>query len=61
MYIDFRRTYHLLCLCLHFPQIWTDPRLIWKPAEYGGLKTVRFPNNIIWKPDVILLNAYVFS
>ncbi|CAF0949562.1 unnamed protein product [Adineta steineri] len=35
---------------------WQDMNLIWKPEEYGGLKTVCLPAEQIWTPDVVLDN-----
>jgi hypothetical protein len=31
---------------------WMDWRLVWDPADYGGLKSVRFPAANVWMPDL---------
>ncbi|CAJ0583372.1 unnamed protein product, partial [Mesorhabditis spiculigera] len=38
---------------------WTDYKLKWDPAEYGGIKDIRIPGtaNAIWKHDVLLFNS----
>ena len=37
-------------------QEWTDEKLVWDPAEYGGLKMLRLPCDLIWLPDIVLYN-----
>ena len=37
-------------------QAWTDNKLKWDPAKYGGIKVVRLPWDSIWKPDILLYN-----
>ncbi|XP_004405542.1 PREDICTED: neuronal acetylcholine receptor subunit alpha-7 [Odobenus rosmarus divergens] len=36
---------------------WTDHYLQWNVSEYPGVKTVRFPDGLIWKPDILLYNS----
>ncbi|XP_072593143.1 neuronal acetylcholine receptor subunit alpha-7 isoform X4 [Vulpes vulpes] len=36
---------------------WTDHYLQWNMSEYPGVKTVRFPDGLIWKPDILLYNS----
>uniref|UniRef100_A0A2K6TAE3 Cholinergic receptor nicotinic alpha 7 subunit n=1 Tax=Saimiri boliviensis boliviensis TaxID=39432 RepID=A0A2K6TAE3_SAIBB len=36
---------------------WTDHYLQWNVSEYPGVKTVRFPDGQIWKPDILLYNS----
>ncbi|XP_043290471.1 neuronal acetylcholine receptor subunit alpha-7 isoform X2 [Cervus elaphus] len=36
---------------------WTDHYLQWNASEYPGVKTVRFPDGQIWKPDILLYNS----
>uniref|UniRef100_A0A8D1M438 Cholinergic receptor nicotinic alpha 7 subunit n=1 Tax=Sus scrofa TaxID=9823 RepID=A0A8D1M438_PIG len=36
---------------------WTDHYLQWNMSEYPGVKTVRFPDGQIWKPDILLYNS----
>ncbi|XP_044788718.1 neuronal acetylcholine receptor subunit alpha-7 isoform X1 [Bubalus bubalis] len=42
-----------VCVC----QTWTDHYLQWNASEYPGVKTVRFPDGQIWKPDILLYNS----
>ena len=35
---------------------WTDYRLAWDPAEFGGLTESRIPSQKIWRPDIVLYN-----
>ncbi|XP_017592322.1 PREDICTED: neuronal acetylcholine receptor subunit alpha-7-like [Corvus brachyrhynchos] len=35
---------------------WTDHYLQWNVSEYPGVKNVRFPDGLIWKPDILLYN-----
>uniref|UniRef100_A0A452S1F5 Cholinergic receptor nicotinic alpha 7 subunit n=1 Tax=Ursus americanus TaxID=9643 RepID=A0A452S1F5_URSAM len=43
----------IVCVC----QSWTDHYLQWNMSEYPGVKTVRFPDGLIWKPDILLYNS----
>uniref|UniRef100_A0A8D3CKD4 Neuronal acetylcholine receptor subunit alpha-7 n=1 Tax=Scophthalmus maximus TaxID=52904 RepID=A0A8D3CKD4_SCOMX len=36
---------------------WTDFYLQWNTSEYPGVTNVRFPDNQIWRPDVLLYNS----
>lgn len=36
---------------------WNDHYLQWDPLEYPGVANVRFPDNLIWKPDILLYNS----
>nr|XP_047916274.1 CHRNA7-FAM7A fusion protein isoform X3 [Anser cygnoides] len=36
---------------------WTDHYLQWNVSEYPGVKNVRFPDGLIWKPDILLYNS----
>ncbi|GAB6019005.1 hypothetical protein CHUAL_000638 [Chamberlinius hualienensis] len=37
--------------------VWNDSRLTWTSSDYGGIKTVQFPENQIWQPDIKLFNS----
>ncbi|XP_053381226.1 neuronal acetylcholine receptor subunit alpha-6-like [Mercenaria mercenaria] len=37
---------------------WKDSRLAWNSSDYGGLTSIMFPPDKIWKPQVYILNAY---
>lgn len=39
-----------------FLQFWTDNYLKWNVSEYPGVNSMRFPSNLIWKPDILLYN-----
>ncbi|XP_038606144.1 neuronal acetylcholine receptor subunit alpha-7 isoform X2 [Tachyglossus aculeatus] len=36
---------------------WTDYYLQWNVSEYPGVRSVRFPDGQIWKPDILLYNS----
>ena len=38
-------------------QHWFDHRLIWNPAEYGGVAKLYLPSTVIWLPDIVLYNS----
>ena len=42
--------------CLILVKVWTDYNLSWNESEYGGLKSIRLPPNMIWKPDILMYN-----
>ncbi|XP_060074452.1 acetylcholine receptor subunit beta-like [Ylistrum balloti] len=37
---------------------WNDFQLAWDPDDYGGIVSTVFPQNTLWKPDLILMNPY---
>ncbi|XP_075934825.1 neuronal acetylcholine receptor subunit alpha-7a [Anarhichas minor] len=36
---------------------WDDSYLRWDPSAYPGVGNVRFPDHLIWKPDILLYNS----
>ncbi|XP_055343686.1 uncharacterized protein LOC129591864 [Paramacrobiotus metropolitanus] len=36
---------------------WSDKRLIWNPAEHGGIQVLRLPVEKVWQPDIALTNT----
>ncbi|XP_070825161.1 neuronal acetylcholine receptor subunit alpha-7a [Chaetodon trifascialis] len=36
---------------------WNDCYLQWNTSEYPGVSNVRFPDHLIWKPDILLYNS----
>ncbi len=42
-----------------FIQHWTDQFLRWDPSQFGGIKVMNVPAEIIWKPDILVYNKYV--
>ncbi|XP_054160123.1 acetylcholine receptor subunit alpha-like isoform X1 [Oppia nitens] len=37
-------------------QNWYDYKLVWKPADYGGVDMLHVPAEDIWLPDIVLFN-----
>lgn len=37
-------------------QDWNNPFMTWKPTDYGGVKEINIPPDMIWVPDIILHN-----
>ncbi|CAH1796650.1 unnamed protein product [Owenia fusiformis] len=37
--------------------MWPDERLVWDPSDYGGVDHVLVPNEMVWKPDMIMRNS----
>ena len=35
---------------------WTDYRLTWDPEQYRGIKQIRVPASMVWRPDIIIYN-----
>ncbi|KIH51811.1 hypothetical protein ANCDUO_18096 [Ancylostoma duodenale] len=35
---------------------WCDRKLVWNPAEWGGVERVHIPSDQIWIPDILLYN-----
>ncbi|XP_077992211.1 neuronal acetylcholine receptor subunit beta-4-like [Glandiceps talaboti] len=46
-----------MCLSAWTYQEWTDPRLIWNPANYTGLSNLVVPGDWIWQPTILLSNS----
>ncbi len=38
-------------------QRWKDDYLRWSPADWGGIRSVKFSPWQIWKPDIMLYNT----
>lgn len=36
---------------------WNDFRLSWNPKDYDGIKKMRVPASLVWKPDIDCYNA----
>ncbi|XP_057186278.1 neuronal acetylcholine receptor subunit alpha-7 [Triplophysa rosa] len=36
---------------------WKDYYLQWNTSDYPGVTTVRFPDSLIWRPDILLYNS----
>ncbi|KAM7405832.1 hypothetical protein PAMP_000252 [Pampus punctatissimus] len=37
--------------------LWDDHYLQWNTSEYPGVTDMRFPDNLIWRPDILLYNS----
>merc|ERR1711868_196311 len=40
---------------------WTDYRLTWDPEQYRGVKTLRVPASMLWRPDIITFNQKKYN
>lgn len=38
------------------PQDWWNPFMKWNPSEFGGVKEINIPPDMLWVPDIILYN-----
>lgn len=47
---------HLFTIGPFISQYWQDYYLQWNASEYPGVSSVRFPDSLIWKPDILLYN-----
>ena len=36
---------------------WSDPRLVWDPEMYGGVRMLKIANTQVWVPDLTLYNS----
>ena len=41
-------------------QKWTDYKLSWDPLKYNNITEIRLPQKILWKPDILMYNRYVY-
>lgn len=39
---------------------WNDCQFSWNPGDYGGLESLRIPQDRVWVPDIVLFNKFVF-
>ncbi|CAF4478627.1 unnamed protein product [Rotaria socialis] len=35
---------------------WHDHSFVWSPEDFGGVEYIYMPNDLIWKPDLVLYN-----
>jgi len=52
---------HVLTTRVHERYSWTDARITWKPAEYGGIQKTSSPASLVWHPDIRLFNSFANS
>ncbi|XP_026464536.1 acetylcholine receptor subunit alpha-type acr-16-like [Ctenocephalides felis] len=36
---------------------WKDPKLVWDPEQFNGVKTIHLADHEIWQPDILLYNS----
>ncbi|CAJ0594473.1 unnamed protein product [Cylicocyclus nassatus] len=46
----------VLTINVWLDQEWNDELLRWNPADFGGIKMIRIPCDLIWLPDIVLYN-----
>ncbi|KAJ1519347.1 hypothetical protein ONE63_004644 [Megalurothrips usitatus] len=47
----------VMSLDVWLKMFWTDPKLKWKPSQYGNLTTLFVADHEIWQPDLMLYNS----
>ncbi|KHJ95676.1 Neurotransmitter-gated ion-channel ligand binding domain protein [Oesophagostomum dentatum] len=46
----------VLTINVWLDQEWNDELLRWNPDDFGGIKSIRIPCDLIWLPDIVLYN-----
>lgn len=41
----------------YFVMKWKDPRFVWEPVDYDGLKSIHLPSETVWTPDFDVYNS----
>jgi len=41
-------------------QLWTDIQMTWTPSNYGGIRQIEVPINVLWHPDITVENTNNF-
>ncbi|KAL6724686.1 hypothetical protein Aduo_019551 [Ancylostoma duodenale] len=54
--IDVDEVNQVLTTSLWLEMQWSDRKLVWNPAEWGGVERVHIPSDQIWIPDILLYN-----
>eukprot|EP00093_Oithona_nana_P005245 05245.XXX_137850_165339_1 [CDS] Oithona nana genome sequencing. len=54
--IDVNLKNQIMTTNLWVEQFWYDYKLVWEPAEYGGVEQLHVPSDHIWRPDIVLYN-----
>uniref|UniRef100_A0A915ELA1 Uncharacterized protein n=1 Tax=Ditylenchus dipsaci TaxID=166011 RepID=A0A915ELA1_9BILA len=47
----------VLTINVWLDQEWKDELLMWDPADFNGIKSLRVPCDLIWIPDIVLYNS----
>lgn len=50
----------ILSAYLWIRQSWYDAYLRWDKDKYDGLDSIRIPSNLVWRPDIVLYNKWVW-
>ncbi|XP_048225040.1 neuronal acetylcholine receptor subunit alpha-5-like [Perognathus longimembris pacificus] len=54
--VDVDEKNQLLTTNVWLKQEWTDAKLRWNPADYGGIAAIRVPSDSLWTPDIVLFD-----
>uniref|UniRef100_A0A914WLF9 Neurotransmitter-gated ion-channel ligand-binding domain-containing protein n=1 Tax=Plectus sambesii TaxID=2011161 RepID=A0A914WLF9_9BILA len=54
--IDVDEKNQVLTTNLWLEMQWFDSKLHWNPDDYGGLRKLHIPSDLIWTPDLVLYN-----
>ncbi|CAB3397605.1 unnamed protein product [Caenorhabditis bovis] len=46
----------IITLYCWIEEYWQDEFLTWDPEDYGGIKSLHVPSEMIWKPDLLVYN-----
>lgn len=50
----------VLIAYLWIRQKWNDAYLKWNKEDYDGLEVIHIPSNLVWRPDLVLYNKYMY-
>uniref|UniRef100_A0A915MGY8 Neurotransmitter-gated ion-channel ligand-binding domain-containing protein n=1 Tax=Meloidogyne javanica TaxID=6303 RepID=A0A915MGY8_MELJA len=59
--IDVHELDQIMTISVWLKQEWFDRKLSWKPSEYGGVSVLYVPYEMIWVPDIVLINFASWS
>ncbi|KAL3107326.1 hypothetical protein niasHT_017409 [Heterodera trifolii] len=54
--IDVHELDQIMTISVWLKQSWTDRKLAWDPDDYGGVSVLYVPYEMIWVPDIVLIN-----
>ncbi|KFD58800.1 hypothetical protein M514_00493 [Trichuris suis] len=54
--IDLHEKDQIMTTSVWLKQEWMDDKLIWDPKQYGGVRVLYVPAEMIWLPDIVLYN-----
>ncbi|PAV91319.1 hypothetical protein WR25_21905 [Diploscapter pachys] len=54
--IDVHEIDQIMTSSVWLKQVWMDNKLSWNPKNYGGVKVLYVPSEMIWLPDIVLYN-----